>query len=145
LEVGSNGPVLGGCQGSAEAALVALVRAFEPGEPSDVGVDAGLLQHQRIAGGEGLDLGEGQGLVADVVDVTVRKVAAGHLSDEGRLSFEGLPSPNFARAIPRLIGGVGVGVSGWRAGRRRFGRRCGRHVVRGDPSMIRVLVVGEGL
>jgi hypothetical protein len=73
-------------------------RRFETAEPGDVGVDARLLQHKRVAGGERFDLGEGKGLVADVVDVAVRQVAAGQLGDEGRLSLERLPSPNFASA-----------------------------------------------
>jgi hypothetical protein len=56
--------------------LVVLVGALEAGEPGDVRVDGGLLQHERVTGSEGLHLSEGQGLVADAVDVAVGQVAA---------------------------------------------------------------------
>lgn len=81
----------GGVEGSAEAVLVVLVGAFETGELGHVGVHAGLLQHEGVARGQDLDLGEGERLVADVVDVTIREVASGYLGDEGGLSFKGLP------------------------------------------------------
>jgi hypothetical protein len=66
----------------AELLLFLLAGTFEACEAGDVGVDAGLLHDERVAGGKRLDLGEGQDLLAEVVDVAVGQVAAGDLGDE---------------------------------------------------------------
>lgn len=79
--LGLLGAECGGLVGAAESVLVVVVGALEPGETGDVCVDGGLLQHEGVAGGERLHLGEGEGLVADVVDIAVGQVAAG---DPGR-------------------------------------------------------------
>jgi hypothetical protein len=40
-----------------------------------VGVGAGFVEDQRIAGGEGLDFAVGEGVVADVVDLALVELA----------------------------------------------------------------------
>ncbi|MCB9376930.1 MAG: hypothetical protein H6515_13830 [Microthrixaceae bacterium] len=77
--VGASG---GGVVGPPESVLVVVVRSLEPGEPCDTGIHGGLLQHKRVAGGKRLDLSEGEGLVADVVDIAIGQVAASDLGDE---------------------------------------------------------------
>ena len=99
-----------GVEGAAEAVLVVVVGSFESGETGDVGVDRGLLQDERVAGGERLDLGEGQGLVADVVDVAVGQVASGHLGDERGLPFEGLPHVGVEAALGDVAQHPDLGV-----------------------------------
>ncbi len=61
-------PASCGVDGPAESVLVVVVGSFESGQAGDVGVDGGLLQDERVSGGERFDLGERQRLVADVVD-----------------------------------------------------------------------------
>jgi hypothetical protein len=56
------------CRGCGGVGAGRLVGALEAGEPGDR-VDGGLLQHEGVTGSEGLHLREGQGLVADAVDV----------------------------------------------------------------------------
>ncbi len=87
--------------GTVGSALGGVVGAAEPGEADDVGIDGGLFEDEGVAGGEGLDFGVGEGLVADVFDVAVGEVAPGDLGDEGGLAFEGLPSLNLGEVGPR--------------------------------------------
>lgn len=49
--------------------LVGPVRGLGPGQAGDLGWDAGPFQHQRVARGERLDLGEAQGLLTHVPSV----------------------------------------------------------------------------
>jgi hypothetical protein len=65
------GTTLGRFQGTSQAVLVVQVGAAEPPQPGHVGVHRRLLQDERVAGGEGLDLRAGERLVADVVDLPV--------------------------------------------------------------------------
>src|SRR3546814_20526844 len=65
--------------GAAKPLLIVVVRSLETCEAGDVGIHCGLLQDERVAGRESLHLSEGEGLVADVVDVSVGQVAASHL------------------------------------------------------------------
>jgi hypothetical protein len=109
-------PLMSGRPEGAEALLVVVMGAFEAGEAGDVGVDAGLLHDAWVAGGQGLDLGEGQDLLAQVVDLALGQIAAGDLADERSLPFEGLPSPNFESAVnsmdetARTMAGSGRGT-----------------------------------
>jgi hypothetical protein len=105
--LGSGG---GGVVGAPESVLVVVVGTFEAGEPGDVSVDGGLLQHERVTGGEGLDLREGEGLVADVVDVAIGQVAAGDLGDERGLPFEGLPHVGVEAALGDVAQDADLGV-----------------------------------
>jgi len=90
-------PTLGVVQRAPEPVLVVHVSPPEPTEPGHFRVDGRLLQDERIASGERLDLGVRERLVADVVYVPIDGSAGGHLVDEGGLPLDGLPSPNFRR------------------------------------------------
>jgi hypothetical protein len=65
----------GGGEGVAEGLLVALPRAVQAIQAGVVGVGAGFVEDQRIAGGEGLDFAVGEGVVADVVDLALVELA----------------------------------------------------------------------
>jgi hypothetical protein len=104
LTGGSEGPVPVGfptVAGGApvEAALFVAMRPGEPFELGQIGLDAGLFDDERVAGGERLDLGEGQDGLADVVELAAGDLAAHDLVDEPGLPFDALPSPNFESAV----------------------------------------------
>ena len=70
--------------GVAQGVLVAEVGAFGADEAGQGGVGFGLVHEQRVAGGEGLDLAERQGGVADVADLAGVQAAVHDLADEPR-------------------------------------------------------------
>ena len=72
----------------AERVLVAQVGSFGALKPGQGGVGFGFIDEQRVAGGDGLDLAEGQGGVADVGDFAGVEAAVHHLADEAGLAFE---------------------------------------------------------
>ncbi len=51
------------------------------------GVGFGKGEHRRIARGDGLHLGVGQFLAADILGAACRRLAGHHLGDEPRLGF----------------------------------------------------------
>ena len=73
-------------EGVAEGLLVSLPGAVQAAEAGVVGVGAGFVEDQRVAGGEGLDFAVGEGVVADVVDLALVKLAAHDLVDEAGLA-----------------------------------------------------------
>jgi hypothetical protein len=67
-----------------------------------LGVDAGLLHDEGVAGCEGFDFGVGERLLADVVDAAICDLTSHDLVDEGGFALDGLPSPylKICQAIP---------------------------------------------
>ena len=65
--------------------------ALQIAQPGDLGGDGGRLQQQRLAGGQRLDLGVGQGGGVDVLDLAGRQLAGEDLGDEPRLALQRLP------------------------------------------------------
>ena len=86
------GAVLGAGDGAFEGVLGALPGALEAVKAGDFGVDLGLVEDQRVAGGERFDLGEAEGVLADVLDLADVEAAAHDLVDEPGFALDGLPA-----------------------------------------------------
>ena len=71
----------------------------QPREPDQLGVHLGFLNHERIAGRDGFDLGVGQCGRVQVFKAADGHVAAHHLGDELRLRLQGLPHVGVERAF----------------------------------------------
>ena len=109
----------------------------------DLGVGLGQRQHGRVARGDGLDLGVGELLAADVLGAADGGFAGHHLGDEPGLGLQGLPHIGVERsfgdvAVDRhfLVARCPGGGCGLRAARPRpasTGRRddAGRPAVSG--------------
>jgi hypothetical protein len=85
-----------------EAALVVVVGAGAAVEFGHLGLDASLFDDEGVAGGQGLDLGVGQHVLADVVDLPAGDVAAHDLVDEPGFAFADLPHVD----VEAALGGV---------------------------------------
>ena len=78
-------------EADAQVGLRLMMLAAQPGEARDFGVDAGLLDDERIAGGDGLDLGVSEGCAIDILDAAQVAFARHHLRDEPRFALQHLP------------------------------------------------------
>jgi hypothetical protein len=83
-----------GRRGAGDALLVVAVGAGETFEFGHLGLDSGLFDDKRVAGGEGFDLGVGEDGVSDVVEVPAGDLATYDLVDKPGLPLARLPSPN---------------------------------------------------
>ena len=95
-------PVDGGGQVAKAAAgdvLLVGVVLLEHGQLLDLGVGLGQRQHGRVARGDGLDLGVGQFLAADVLGAADGGLAGHHLGDEAGLGFQRLPHIGVERCL----------------------------------------------
>ena len=89
---------------AAELELGLLMFAVQPAQARDLGVNAGLLDDQRIARGDGLDLGVGERRAVNVLDAAQVALARHHLGDEPGLGLQGLPQVG----VEGLLGDVPV-------------------------------------
>ena len=81
-----------------EVLLVDVV-LLQDGQPLQFGVGLGERQHRRVARGDGLDLGVGEFLAADVLGAAGGVVAGHHLGDEPGLGLQGLPHIGVERSF----------------------------------------------
>ena len=93
------GAVLGAGDGAFEGVLGALPGALEAVKAGDFGVDLGFVEDQRVAGGERFDLGEAEGVLADVLDLADVEAAAHDLVDEPGFALDGLPAVGVEAAL----------------------------------------------
>jgi len=63
---------------------------LQQGEALQLGIGLGKRQHGRIAGRDGLDLGVGKFLAADVLGASQGVLAGDDLRNEPSLGFKGL-------------------------------------------------------
>ena len=94
----------------AQLPLVALPRAAGALQPLDLGHRRGVVENQRVAGRQRLDLGEAHGVVGDVVDLAQVELAAGDLPDERRLALDGLPVVGVKRLLDDVADDLDLGV-----------------------------------
>ncbi len=67
------------------------MRGPERVELADLGIDTDFLHHERVAGGNGFDFGEGERGVLEIFDTACGDIAAHDLGDEARFDFKQLP------------------------------------------------------
>ena len=94
--------VLGAGDCVPERVLGALPGALQARQAHDFGVGAGFVEDQRIAGGERFDLGETQGVLADVLDLAHVQAPAHYLADEAGLALDCLPAVGVETALDRV-------------------------------------------
>ena len=104
------GAVLGAGDGAVEGVLGALPGALEAGKAGDFGVDLGFVEDQRVAGGERFDLGEAEGVLADVLDLADVEAAAHDLVDEPGFALDGLPAVGVEAPLGGVADDVDLGV-----------------------------------
>ena len=78
-------------QALAGGVLLVGVVLLQDGQALDLGVRLGQRQHGGVAGGDGLDLGVGELLAADVLGLADGEVAGHHLGDEPGFGLQRLP------------------------------------------------------
>jgi hypothetical protein len=104
------GAVLRAGDGAFEGVLGALPGALEAVKAGDFGVDLGFVEDQRVAGGERFDLGEAQGVLADVLDLADVEAAAHDLVDEPGFALDGLPAVGVEAPLGGVANDVDLGV-----------------------------------
>ena len=73
-------------------------------------VRAGFLEDQRVAGGECFDFGEGEGVLADVLDLADVEASAHDLVDEPGFALDGLPAVGVEAALDGVAVDRDLGV-----------------------------------
>ena len=94
----------------AQRVVSALPRAVHPAEAFDLGVDLGLLEDQRVAGGDRLELGEADHVLADVLDLPGGPPTPHDLADELRLAQHRLPHVGVEGAFGDVADDLDAGV-----------------------------------
>ena len=108
LPLADAGALLAGGDRGAQRVVSALPGALHAAQPLDLGVDLGLLEDQRVAGRDRLELGEADHVLADVLDLADVQAAAHELVDEPGLALDRLPHVG----VERPFGDVPVDPDG---------------------------------
>ena len=87
-----------------------LVLGAKPGQPHDLGVDLGLFDHERIAGGDGFDLGIGQGRGVQVLDLADMALVGHDLPDEFGFGFQDAPHIRVERSFRDVTKDLHFGI-----------------------------------